>query len=271
MKKLLTSSIGQVLLSVVVVAACLAGMTWWATKKINENASLQGLINELKAAQIDNNATVDKPKDPGLSGAPKTPEQQVYEEEKPKRDERIISAFETLNAVTSPGELDFTNPKIAILMSEMRNRWSYIQQREAELNELEIHLGEQLQALQFHTNNITRTRNQLDQLFEGRINLIRQEEEARLQEMARIYENLLLPGQPDGPAVVRQILQANLAQDPALNGKVFQYLAPTNQAVVIRTLLSGETSDPELYQNLIQHHRKTMKAGVIDPKPEETP
>ena len=182
-----------------------------------------------------------------------------------------MSAFQTLNAVTSPGELDFTNPNIAILMSEMRNRWNYLQQREGELNELETHLGEQLQALHYHTNNITRTRNQLDQLFEGRIYLIRREEEARLQEMARIYENLLLPDQPDGPAVVRQILRANLTEDPTLNGKVFQYLAPTNQALVFRTLLSGDTSDPELYQNLIQHHRKTMKAEAIDPKPEETP
>ena len=133
---------------------------------------------------------------------------------------------------------------------------------------METHLGEQLQALHYHTNNITRTRNQLDQLFEGRIHLIRREEEARLQEMARIYENLLLPDQPDGPAVVRQILRANLTEDPTLNGKVFQYLAPTNQALVFRTLLSGDTSDPELYQNLIQHHRKTMKLRllILNPK-----
>lgn len=270
MKKLLTSRMGQMILGVAVVLACLAGMTWWATKMILKNEDLQAYIKKMEVNQEDPNATEVNPPE-GLPDATKTPEETVYQENKPKQDERIVSAFQTLNAVTSPGELDFTNPNIAILMSEMRNRWNYLQQREGELNELETHLGEQLQALHYHTNNITRTRNQLDQLFEGRIYLIRREEEARLQEMARIYENLLLPDQPDGPAVVRQILRANLTEDPTLNGKVFQYLAPTNQALVFRTLLSGDTSDPELYQNLTQHHRKTMKAEAIDPKPEETP
>ena len=126
------------ILGVAVVLACLAGMTWWATNMILKNEDLQAYIKKMKANQEDTNATeVDKPE--GLPDATKTPEETVYQEKKPKQDERIVSAFETLNAVTSPGELDFTNPNIAILMSEMRNRWNYLQQREGELNELETH------------------------------------------------------------------------------------------------------------------------------------
>ena len=182
------------ILGVAVVLACLAGMTWWATNMILKNEDLQAYIKKMEANQEDTNATeVNKPEDYPM---PLRRLKKQCIRRKTQTGRADWSAFQTLNAVTSPGELDFTNPNIAILMSEMRNRWNYLQQREGELNELETHLGEQLQALHYHTNNITRTRNQLDQLFEGRIYLIRREEEARLQEMARIYENLLLPDQP---------------------------------------------------------------------------
>ena len=111
----------------------------------SQKRGFAGVHQKMEAGQEDTNATVEE-KPETVVDAPKTPEQEVYQEEKPKQDERIVSAFQTLNAVTSPGELDFTNPNIAILMSEMRNRWNYLQQREGELNELETHLGEQLQA-----------------------------------------------------------------------------------------------------------------------------
>ena len=252
------------ILGVAVVLACLAGMTWWATNILLKNEDLQAYIKKMEASQEDSNATIVKPPK-NLSNAAETKEQKKFAEGKQDQDEQIINAFQVLNDMTSPGDLDFTNPKLAILMAEMRSRWNYVRKREAELTELETHLTEQLQALHWHTNSLTRNRNELNQLFDGRVNLIRQEEEARLREMAKIYETLLLPEQPDGPAVIQQILRANITQDPALNGKVFQYITPTNQALIIRTLLSGDTTDPELYQNVIQNHRKTMKLESINP------
>ena len=262
---------GQVLLSTLVVFACLAGLTYFASNIILKNESILEYIAEKKAqAAADANATVvDVPDD--LEHAAETEEKQVYQEKKTEQDETIVNAFAVLNSNTAPGDLQFTNPKLPVLMSELDNRWSYINKREAELNELEAHLAEQLQSMHWHTNHITRTRDELNRHFEGRINLIRKEELARLQEMAKIYENLLAPTQPDGPEVVRQILKANLVQDPELNAKVFKYISVTNQAVIIRTLLSGEDADAELYNNLIQNHRKTMTADAIKPEENETP
>ena len=213
---------GQVLLSTLVVFACLAGLTYFASNIILKNESILEYIAEKKAqAAADANATVvDVPDD--LEHAAETEEKQVYQEKKTEQDETIVNAFAVLNSNTAPGDLQFTNPKLPVLMSELDNRWSYINKREAELNELEAHLAEQLQSMHWHTNHITRTRDELNRHFEGRINLIRKEELARLQEMAKIYENLLAPTQPDGPEVVRQILKANLVQDPELNAKVFK-------------------------------------------------
>ena len=120
--------------------------------------------------------------------------------------------------------------------------------------------------MQWHTNQITRNRIELDQSFDDRLNLIQEEEKARLQEMAQIYETLLSPGQPDGPEVIRQILRANMEQDEKLNAKVFQYISVTNQANIIRTLLSGADADTNLYQNIIQNRQKTMTIDSIEPE-----
>ena len=117
--------------------------------------------------------------------------------------------------------------------------------------------------MQWHTNQITRNRVELDRYFEDRVNLIQEQEKTRLQEMAQIYETLLAPDQPDGPAVIRQILRANMDQDLKLNAKVFQYISVTNQANIIRTLLSGADADTTLYQNIIQNRRKTMTVDAI--------
>ena len=263
---------GQVLISSVVVVACLAGLTHWAKNMILNDKSIKDFIaaKNVQIATENNESDVETPDD-GLSHAGQTPQKKKYEENKSKQNEKIISAFAVLNGNTAPGDLKFTNPKLPVLMSELNNKWSYINRREAELNELEAHLAEQLQSMHWHTNQITRNRNQLNKHFTGRINLIRKEEESRLQEMAKIYESLLAPDQPEGPAVVRQILRANLAQDLKLNAKVFRYISVTNQAVIIRTLLSGEDVDTELYQNIIQNHRKTMAADAIKPEENETP
>ena len=175
-------------ISTVVVLACLAVMTKWASGKILEHPSIKKYIAERKAESMaDANATEVVPQKT-LSNAADTQESKDYAEEKEDQDEQIINAFQVLNDMTSPGDLDFTNPKLAILMAEMRSRWNYVRNREAELTELETHLTEQLQALHWHTNSLTRNRNELNQLFDGRVNLIRQEEEARLREMAKIYE-----------------------------------------------------------------------------------
>ena len=271
MKKILSSRMGQVLLCTLIVFACLAGLTYLASNMILENKSILEYIAKKNAKEeADDNATIVEASD-DLEHAAETKEKQVYQEKKFKQDETIVNAFAVLNANTAPGDLQFTNPKLPLLMSELGNRWSYINKREAELNELEAHLAEQLQSMHWHTNQITRTRNELSRHFEGRINLIRKEELSRLQEMAKIYENLLAPTQPDGPAVIRQILRANLAQDPKLNAKVFKYISVTNQAVIIRSLLTGEDIDAELYKNIIQNHRKTMTADAVKPEENETP
>ena len=258
---------GQVLISTVVVVACLAGLTYWATKMIDNHPAITA-YRKAKAAQAaaDANATEPAKLKEELKDSGETKESETYKENKPKQDEVIISAFAILNDSTSPGDLQFTNPKLPVLMSELNNRWNYIKKREAELDELEAHVAEQLQSMQWHTNQITRNRIELDRHFEGRINLIEKQEQARLQEMAQIYESLLAPGQPDGPAVIRQILRANMEQDTKLNAKVFQYISVTNQANIIRTLLSGADADTSLYQNIIQNRRKTMTVDAIKPE-----
>ena len=75
---------GQMILGVAVVLACLAGMTWWATNMILKNEDLQAYIKKMEANQEDTNATgVNKPE--GLPDATKTPEETVYQEENPNR------------------------------------------------------------------------------------------------------------------------------------------------------------------------------------------
>ena len=46
------------ILGVAVVLACLAGMTWWATKMILKNEDLQAYIKKMEVNQEDTNATV---------------------------------------------------------------------------------------------------------------------------------------------------------------------------------------------------------------------
>ena len=58
----------------------------------SQNEDLQAYI-KMEAGQEDTNATVEE-KPETVVDAPKTPEQEVYQEEKPKQDERIVSAFQ---------------------------------------------------------------------------------------------------------------------------------------------------------------------------------
>jgi len=265
MKKILSSKMGQVLVSTVVVLACLAGLTYWASNMILKNDSiLEYIAKKRSQAAADANATTPVvPND--LEHVAETPEKKEQEEYKEDQEAMIVSAFALLNSNTAPGDLQFTNPKLPVLMSELNNRWNYINERQSELDELEAHVADQLQSMQWHTNQITRNRVDLNKHFEGRINLIHNQEQTRLREMAQIYENLLSPDQPDGAAVIRQILRANLDQDPKLNAKVFQYVSVSSQAIIIRTLLSGDDADPELYKNIIENHRKTMTEDSIKP------
>tara|TARA_B100000959_G_scaffold243816_1_gene267350 strand:- start:105 stop:890 length:786 start_codon:yes stop_codon:yes gene_type:complete len=256
---------GQVLISAVVVVACLAGLTYWATKMISDHPAIKAYL-KAKAAQAtaDANKTEEESHSEELKDSGETEDSKNHKDDKPKQDKVIISAFAVLNDSTAPGDLQFTNPKLPVLMSELNDRWNYIKKREAELDELEAHVAEQLQAMQWHTNQIIRNRIELNRHFEDRINLIEKQEQARLREMAQIYETLLAPDQPDGPSVIRQILRANMEQDAKLNAKVFQYISVTNQANIIRTLLSAEASDAILYQNIIQNRQKTMTVDAIE-------
>ena len=266
MKKILSSKMGQVLVSTVVVLACLAGLTYWASNMILKNDSiLEYIAKKRSQAAADANATTTAVVPNDLEHVAETPEKKEQEEYKEDQEEMIVSAFALLNSNTAPGDLQFTNPKLPVLMSELNSRWNYINERQSELDELEAHVADQLQSMQWHTNQITRNRVDLNKHFEGRINLIHNQEQTRLREMAQIYENLLSPDQPDGAAVIRQILRANLDQDPKLNAKVFQYISVSSQAIIIRTLLSGDDADPELYKNIIENHRKTMTEDSIKP------
>ncbi len=85
-------------------------MTKWASGKILEHPSIKKYIAERKTESMaDANATEVVPQKT-LSNAADTQESKDYAEEKEDQDEQIINAFQVLNDVTSPGELDFTNP-----------------------------------------------------------------------------------------------------------------------------------------------------------------
>ena len=243
---------------------------------ITKNKDFEKLVMELKAAKMqqalaDVNATK---KDPNkVTDADKTDDKEEWDDGiKQELTTVIDNSFRTINDISDPGELKFDNPALPPLMDALARQRDYLRNRERDLIELEAHISEQLQELHWQTNRITRSQAELDRLFENRVTFIKQQEVEQLKNLARIYESMMGPDQPDPGPAIQQYLKANQTLDPTLNAKIFHFLAPTNQARIINGLVVGEGADVPLYQDIIRSIRKTMPSpGLVPTAPTPTP
>ena len=247
------------------------GLTFVTGNLIGENEEIQQLVEKLKAAKMQQalaGTNVTKVASESIADAAKTDNNLENNAEEEQRATTIDNSFKTINDISDPGELNFDNPALPPLMDALARQRDYQRNREQVLNELEAHINEQLQELHWQTNRITRSQAQLDQLFENRVTFIKQQEVEQLKNLARIYESMMGPAQPDPGPAIRAYLKANQSLDPTLNTKIFHFLAPTNQARIINELVVGEGADVLLYQDIIRSIRKTMPSpGLILPTP----
>ncbi len=275
MKKIFSSRWIPVLVGGVLFSGTLIGLMFVAGD-ITKNKDFEKLVMELKAAKmqqalVDVNATK---KDPNkVTDADKTDDKEEWDDGiKQELTTVIDNSFRTINDISDPGELKFDNPALPPLMDALARQRDYLRNRERDLIELEAHISEQLQELHWQTNRITRSQAQLDQLFENRVTFIKQQEVEQLKNLARIYESMMGPDQPDPGPAIQQYLKANQSLDPTLNAKIFHFLAPTNQARIINELVVGADADVPLYQDIIRSIRKTMPSpGLTPPAPTPTP
>ena len=252
----------------------LIGLTFMAKKMIMDDEKIKKLVGDLKAAKEQHSRPDTNGTDRAstLPDAPETDEKKKYDEERGELATVIDNSFRTINDISDPGELKFDNPALPPLMDALARQRDYLRNRERDLIELEAHINEQLQELHWQTNRITRSQAELDQLFENRVTFIKQQEVEQLKNLARIYESMMGPAQPDPGPAIRAYLKANQSLDPTLNAKIFHFLAPTNQARIINELVVGEGADVLLYQDIIRSIRKTMPSpGLILPAQTSTP
>ena len=94
---------------------------------------------------------------------------------------------------------------------------------------------------------------------------------AKLQNLARIYESMLSPEQPNPEASMLAALKANQEVDPKLNAKVFQFVTPANQARIMSFLVDGDAADVPLYREIITSLMKSMPAPGVKPPAPPTP
>ena len=251
------------------------GLTFVTSNLIGKNEEIQQLVEKLKAAKMQQalaGTNVTKGTSESIADAAKTDDNLENDAEEQQRATIIDNSFKTINDISDPGELNFDNPALPPLMDALARQRDYQRNREQVLNELEVHISEQLQELHWQTNRITRSQAELDLLFENRVTFIKQQEVEQLKNLSRIYESMMRPDQPDSSLAMRQLLKANQDLDPTLNAKIFHYLAPTNQARIISELVVGEGADVLLYQDIIRSIRKTMPSpGLILPAPTPTP
>ena len=247
------------------------GLTFVTGNLIGKNTEIKQLVEKLKAAKMQQalaGTNVTKVASESIADAAKTDDNLENNAEEEQRATIIDNSFKTINDISDPGELNFDNPALPPLMDALARQRDYQRNREQILNELEAHINEQLQELHWQTNRITRSQAQLDQLFENRVTFIQQQEVEQLKNLARIYESMMGPAQPDPGPAIRAYLKANQSLDPTLNAKIFHFLAPTNQARIINELVVGEGADVSLYQDIIRSIRKTMPSpGLIPPTP----
>jgi hypothetical protein len=275
MKKIFSSRWVPVLVGGVLFVVTMIGLTFVTKKMIGQNTEILDLVERLKVAkrqqeQDVTNATNKPPET--IVDATKTDDNIENDQEKQKLAAVIDNSFKTINDISDPGELKFDNPALPPLMDALARQRDYLRNRERDLIELEGHISEQLQELHWQTNRITRSQAELDKLFENRVTFIKQQEVEQLKNLARIYESMMGPDQPDPGPAIQAYLKANQSLDPTLNAKIFHYLAPTNQARIINGLVVGEGANLPLYQDIIQSIRKTMPSpGLVPTAPTPTP
>ncbi|MDC0143394.1 hypothetical protein OAK45_02545 [Verrucomicrobia bacterium] len=259
MKKILKSRWFVALLGGVLFIATLVGLTLKSKDLLLQSAVEQSdKIKEAKEKkEVEIAEEAEKPKT--MVDTAKTEESEEHKA-KQAEDNRIIERrFGDLNNITAAGDLEITDPGLRDLIQRLQARGKYLEQREAELEELNSHISEQLKELHFHTNHISTTRAHLDKLFEGKVIQIQQSETNKLMRLAGIYENIMNQGDAEvREANLRNLIRATQDDDPTLNPKIFQYMAPTNQATIVSTLISGDAEDIKLYNTLIKEWRRTM-------------
>lgn len=261
MKKLFSSRWTPVLFGIVLMLVTAVGLGIWAKKMVTGNSQLQERLKQLQTqakaqAEAESNATAVK-KDEKITDADQTEAKDSYEETQEETTSIIEGSFETLNNMTDPGMLRFDNPALPRLLNALTRKDQYLRQRERELMELEAHINEQLKELNWHTNRITQSQAEIDKLFESRYAFYKQQEVARLQNLARIYEGMD-KDDADYGAKISQFLQANQQIDKNLNAKIFLHLTPASQTKILEELGTGGAANAPLYQEIVKSLLKTM-------------
>lgn len=259
MKKILKSRWFVALLGGILFIATLVGLTLKSKDMLLQSAVEQsGVVKQAaKKKKVEIAKEAEKPKT--MVDTAKTEESEEHKTKQPEDDRTIERRFGDLNRITAAGDLEITDPGLRDLIQRLQARGKYLKQREAELEELNSHISEQLKELHFHTNHISTTRAHLDKLFEGKVIQIQQIETNKLMRLAGIYENIMNQGDAGArEANLRNLIRATQDDDPTLNPKIFQYMAPTNQATIVSTLISGDAEDVKLYNTLIKDWRRTM-------------
>ena len=273
MKKLLASRWAPMILIAMVFVASVAGLAYMANEMVANNKDLENLKQELATARQQKAAQdANTPKPPEkATDVVDTPVSKKKEKEQEQIDRTIENSFTIINALSEPGELEFDNRALTALVEALTRQNRQQQAREAELLELEAHLKDQLDELHWHTNRLAKSQTQLDNLFESQYDLYRQQEVAKLQNLARIYESMLSPEQPNPEASMLAALKANQEVDPKLNAKVFQFVTPANQARIMSFLVDGDAADVPLYKEIITSLMKSMPAPGVKPPAPPTP
>jgi hypothetical protein len=259
MKKILKSRWFVALLGGILFIATLVGLTLMSKDMLLQSAVEQSGVAKkaAKGKEVEIAEEAEKPK--SMVDTAKTEESDEHTKKKPGDDRVIERRFGDLNRITAAGDLEITDPGLRDLIQRLQARGKYLKQRETELEELNSHINEQLKELHFHTNHITTIRAHLDKLFEGKVIQIQQSETNKLMRLAGIYENIMNQGDAGArEANLRNLIRATQDDDPTLNPKIFQYMAPTNQATIVSTLISGDVEDVKLYNTLIKDWRRTM-------------
>ena len=276
MKKIFSSRWVPVLVGGGLFVGTMIGLTFVTKKMIGKNTEILDLVEKLRVAKLKKEEAVtnatNKPPET-IVDATDTDDQTDWSGGESGSVATVIdNSFKTINDISDPGELKFDNPALPPLMDALARQRDYLRNRERDLIELEVHIDEQLQELHWQTNRLTRSQAELDKLFENRVTFIKQQEVEQLKNLARIYESMMGPDQPDPGPAIQAYLKANQSLDPTLNAKIFHFLAPTNQARIINELVVGEGADVPLYQDIIRSIRKTMLSpGLTPPAPTPTP
>jgi hypothetical protein len=268
MKKILKSRWFVALLGGVLFIATLVGLTLVSKDGLLQEALEKSGVAEQAAEEkkIEEKKEAEKPK--SMVNAAETAESLKHNADEEANKRTIDRRFGDINRSTAAGDLEMTDPGLRDLIQRLQAREKYLKQRERELEELNSHINEQLKELHFHTNNITTIRAHLDKLFEGKVIQIRQNETNKLMRLAGIYEDIMNQGDAAAREVnLRNLIRATQDNDPALNPKIFQFMAPTNQATIVSTLISGDVEDVKLYNTIIKDWRRTMPESGLAPTP----